>query len=117
VQAFRTFAFLALCATLAACQTGAPVHNAGDSARVELSDVSRLDAPAVVLSECDVTGGGQVPIPFELLYDEAAIDRRRAYAVRARINVDGRLIFTTKTAVPVITRGHPKQIEIVLRPP
>ena len=137
MKAFRTFAFLALCATVAACQTGAPDRNAGNSARVtgtvtyrerialpakavvhvELSDVSRLDAPAVVLSERDVTGAGQVPIPFELPYDEAAIDGRRAYAVRARINVDGRLIFKTETAVPVITRGNPTRIEIVLRPP
>jgi len=84
---------------------------------VELSDVSREDAAAVVISERDLTGAGQVPIPFALPYDAAAIVPGRDYAVRARINVDGRLMFTTETAVRVITGGHPQQIEIVLHPP
>jgi putative lipoprotein len=130
-----TVAAVAFCTILAACHTAAGTAPGRDSNRVtgsvtyrerialpphavvhvEISDVSRLDAPAVVLSERDITGAGQVPIPFELPYDAAAIDPRRAYAVRARINVDGRLIFTTEAAVPVITRGHPERIEIVLR--
>ena len=135
VQTFGTFAAVALCAVLAACHTAANSGPARVSTsvtgtvtyrepialpshavvHVELSDVSRLDAPAVVVSEQDIEGAGQLPITFELRYDPAAIDPRRAYAVRARINVDGRLWFTTETAVRVITRGHPQQIEVVLR--
>jgi hypothetical protein len=34
VQAFRTFAFLVLCATLVTCQTGTLGRNEGVSARV-----------------------------------------------------------------------------------
>jgi len=130
-------AALALLSILAACHTAADPTPDGAATRVtgtvtyrerialpanavvhvELSDVSRADAAAVVISERDITGAGQVPIAFALPYDAAAIDPGREYAVRARINVDGRLMFTTEAAVRVITRGQPRQIEIVLHPP
>src|SRR5690606_2626482 len=56
---------------------------------VRISDVSRMDAPALVVAEIDVaTKGRQVPIPFEIAYDPARIDARGRYAVSARI-VDG----------------------------
>jgi putative lipoprotein len=130
-------AVLALLSILAGCLTAADPTPDGAATRVtgtvtyrerialpanavvhvELSDVSREDAAAVVISERDLTGAGQVPIPFALPYDAAAIVPGRDYAVRARINVDGRLMFTTETAVRVITGGHPQQIEIVLHPP
>jgi uncharacterized lipoprotein YbaY len=84
--------------------------------QVSLQDVSRADSAAAVLGEQTiVTGGRQVPIPFEIAYDPAAIDQRLTYAVRARITVDGQLLFTSTTATPVITRGNPTVVEIVLQ--
>ena len=85
--------------------------------RVALQDISLADAPAIVLSEqLIVTGGRQVPIPFALDYDPAAIDPRLTYAVSARITVDGQLLFTSTTATLVITRGNPTDVEIVVQP-
>jgi uncharacterized lipoprotein YbaY len=83
---------------------------------VSLQDVSRAGAPAIVLGEQTITTGGrQVPIPFEIAYDPAAIDQRLTYSVRARISVDGQLMFTSTTATLVITRGKPTEVEIVVQ--
>lgn len=83
--------------------------------QVTLQDISRADASAVVLGEQTITTmGRQVPIPFEIAYDPSAIDERLTYSVRARITVDGQLLFTSTTATLVITRGRPTDVEIVL---
>lgn len=84
--------------------------------QVSLQDISRADAPAVVLGEQTIeTGGRQVPIPFAIPYDAATIDERFTYSVRARITVDGQLMFTSTTANLVITRGIPTNVEIVVQ--
>ena len=77
---------------------------------VSLVDVSRADAPAITLASTQVVSGGrQVPIPFELLYDAGQIDSRFAYAVQSRITVDGDLQFINTTRFPVITNGSPTE--------
>ena len=84
---------------------------------VQLQEVSRADAPATVLAEQEfVTGGAQVPLPFALDYDPAAIAEQLTYVVRATIRAsDGQLLWTTDTFIPVITQGNPTSgIEIVL---
>ncbi|UYZ59451.1 YbaY family lipoprotein [Hymenobacter latericus] len=84
--------------------------------RVQLQDVSRQDAPAVEVASATVESRGrQVPLPFVLRYDTARIDPTNTYAVQARIEVDGRLMFTNDSAYPVITRGNPKQVQMMLR--
>jgi uncharacterized lipoprotein YbaY len=86
--------------------------------QVKLVDVSRADAPATVLAEHKiVTGGKQVPIPFELKYDPAAIDPRFTYAVQARIEISGQLRFITKQMYGVLTRGNPvTDVEVIVEP-
>jgi putative lipoprotein len=87
----------------------------GAVVQVQLSDVSRQDAPARVVAETTITPGGrQVPIPFELHYDPGAIDQKHSYAVRATIRDGDRLLYTTNTAAPVITRGNPTQVPLML---
>jgi putative lipoprotein len=82
---------------------------------VRLQDISLADAPAVLLDEVVITTNGeQVPIPFTLTYDPAAIEDRATYAVAARIEIDGRLAFISDTTVPVITQGAPTQDVVVL---
>lgn len=56
---------------------------------VRLQDLSRADAPATVLAEQVIEPQHNVPIPFSLTVDGASIDARHAYAVSARITVDG----------------------------
>jgi len=81
---------------------------------VHLQDISRADAAATEISSLVIPNPGQVPIPFELEYDPAAIDERMTYSVRASITDRGRLVFTTDTAIPVLTRGAGNTVELVL---
>ena len=60
---------------------------------VSLQDVSLADAPAVVLDEQSGPVKGQVPLPFHLNYDPAQVKPGHRYAVSARIEVDGKLMF------------------------
>jgi putative lipoprotein len=84
--------------------------------KVQLVDVSRADAPATVLGEQIITAGGkQVPFSFEIPYDPAKIDQRFSYAVQARIEDAGRLLFINDTRYSVITRGAPNHVDMVLR--
>src|SRR5512134_1384757 len=75
---------------------------------VVLQDVSRMDAPAVTISSQRIEANGkQVPFSYELKYDPAQIDEKNTYAVRATIKDGGKLLFTSTTHTPVITRGAP----------
>ena len=83
--------------------------------KVRLADISRADAPAEWLAEqAIVAAGRQVPIPFALAYDPARIDAAHTYAVQVRIEDDGRLLFISDTRYPVITRDHPRHVDIVV---
>lgn len=80
---------------------------------IELVDVSRADAPAIILASQQIASQGrQVPFPFQLIYDPKQIDSRLVYAVQARITVDGALRFITTSQVPVITSGNPSEVEV-----
>jgi len=87
--------------------------------RVRLEDVSRADAPAILLGE-QVFGaeGRQVPLPFEIVFDPADIDPRHSYSLRAEIrDPAGRVLFRTTHTHPVITREGPSfDVEVVLDP-
>ncbi len=91
--------------------------SSGAIVTVTLVDISRKDAPAIVLAQQVInTGGKQAPFAFELAYDLASIDARFTYAVQARITgADGRLIFVSDTVYPVITRGNPNRVDLVLK--
>jgi len=83
---------------------------------VSLEDVSRVDAPATVVAEEKIVlGDRQVPVAFELKFDPAKIDARYAYSVSARILVDHKLRFINDKAYPVLTRGNPTHIEMILK--
>ncbi len=89
---------------------------AGAIVEVKLLDISKQDAPAVIIGEQVIaTTGQQVPFSFEIKYDSTTIDPRYTYAVRATITVDGKLWFTSDTTYPVITRGNPSTVEMVLK--
>lgn len=83
---------------------------------IRLQDVSRADAPAIVLDEQVITTAGeQMPIPFALSYDPAAIDERFTYQVHVRVELGGQLMYITKTSHNVITRGAPTEgVEVLV---
>jgi len=84
--------------------------------KVQLVDVSRADASAIMLGE-QVTqaAGKQVPFAFEIAFDPAKIEASHSYAVQARIEEDGELRFISDRHYAVITRGAPTRVDIVLR--
>jgi ecotin len=88
----------------------------GASVEVKLVDISKQDVPAVTIAEQKISNPGQVPIPFELRYDPAKIDSRMTYAVQARIERGGRLLFISTGVFPVITRGNPTHVEVKVDP-
>jgi uncharacterized lipoprotein YbaY/heat shock protein HslJ len=80
-----------------------------------LEDVSLADAPAVTLSTFRLPDAGNPPYRFELAYDPATIIPSRVYAVRARVMLAGRLLFTTDQHYPVITRDSPTSVDLLLK--
>lgn len=83
---------------------------------VELQDVTMADAPAPTIAKLNIkVGGRQVPLPFRLTFDAAKIDPKHAYAVEARIESDGHLLFTNDTLYPVLTQGHPARLGLWLK--
>jgi putative lipoprotein len=80
--------------------------------KVELLDISRQDAPSETLGAIELTPSHQVPVPYELAFDESRIDPRHRYAVRAQILVDGRLLFTSTQTNLVITGGASREANI-----
>jgi len=130
VASSRSFSLVqAVALSLVACAHGAPDARVTGSVtylqrialspaavvQVQLVDVSRADAPAVVLAEQTFRPAHQVPIPFELIYDGSRIDPAHRYAVQARITDGDRLAFMNDRVFPVITNGAPTVVEVVVR--
>jgi len=83
---------------------------------VKLVDVSRADAAAIVLAEQKIEADGkQVPFEFSLGYKSDQIKPRNRYNVQAEIRGgNGRLLYISDTAYPVLTQGNPNNVEIVV---
>lgn len=84
---------------------------------IQLLDVSLMDVSAKQLAEQTVIPQHQVPIRFELAYSPQEIDERMTYAVRATIRSGDKLLFVTDRSYPVLTRGKPKHVDLVLMRP
>ena len=81
---------------------------------VTLADVSRADAPAETVASRRIDEPGNVPIDVELTYDPSIIDERFTYAVRATIEVDGDMWWSSTQAHHVLTRGAPDHVEVMV---
>lgn len=81
---------------------------------VQLRDISRLDTPSGILAEQRFTASSQVPLPFELIVEPGKIDPRMRYAVAARIQRNGKLLFINDKLYLVLTQGHGNRVEMVL---
>lgn len=79
-----------------------------------LEDVSLADARSRVLGRSRIDPAGAPPFRFAIAYDDAAIQARHRYIVRATIRRQGRLLFTTDQAYPVLDgRDAPLQLVLV----
>jgi putative lipoprotein len=71
--------------------------------KVQLVDVSRADAPAIVIGEQVIrSNGNQVPFAFEIACHSTTSETNHSYAVQARIEDDGRLSFINGQRYAVI---------------
>ena len=81
----------------------------GSQVEVQLEDISRADAPAEVLASVLITPEGGPPYPFAIDYAAPQIDQRMRYALRARIEHEGRLLFTNTEYIDPFG-GNPVEI-------
>lgn len=82
---------------------------------VRVYDVSRMDAPARVMGE-QRQPLRRLPAPFQVFYDPAAILPQHTYAVSARVERGGQLLYINTRAHHVITRGQPTRIDVTVEP-
>lgn len=82
---------------------------------VVVEDVSRADAPAIELARTVVDSPGAPPMRFAIEYPTASIVAGHRYAVRARIERSGQLLFTTDTfhALPPPDNSSPFELKLV----
>ncbi len=84
---------------------------------VSLQDVSRADAPAVVLAQQSGPVQGQVPLPFTLRYPVDQLQPGHRYAISARIESEGRLLFINTEQHSVSLDGSdPQPLRIRVNP-
>jgi uncharacterized lipoprotein YbaY len=67
-----------------------------------------------VVAEQFLTHPGTFPIEFKIPYVPAVIDDDRDYGVEISIMSGKQLLFTSSAAAPVITHGHPEEVEIAV---
>jgi putative lipoprotein len=91
---------------------------------VKVEDISRADAPAIVVGEqrlasVFLSSGGRVP--FEIQVPAERIDERGSYSVSAHIDLGGSGqvepgdYISTQT-YPVLTGRYPDDVEVEVRP-
>lgn len=81
---------------------------------VRLLDITRPDAPAVVLSERSISNPGNPPIPFELSYPFGGIVAGRHYVIEARIEIAGRLKFYSSEPHDVTPQNAAQPHDVVV---
>ena len=85
--------------------------------RVRLEAAAAPEMQARRVAEITIaTEGKQVPIPFELPYQASDIHPGTRYQVRATIGSGDKMLFVSRTPYPVITKGAPTKLEILVQP-
>lgn len=81
---------------------------------VTMEDQSRADAAATVITDYTHIVDGQGPYSFRLVYDPAAMDERMRYGLRARIENEGKLMFTSTEHVDPFAGEPGKPLRIMV---
>lgn len=89
----------------------------GSQVEVTLADVSRADAPAVVLAQETLPIPGPYQLPFSLPYSPEDILPNHTYVVSARVtDKAGQLRYLNLQSFPVLTRGALSHVVVVVDP-
>ena len=85
---------------------------------VTLEDVAKMDVKAEKIAETSFTPQGGPPWDFTLEYDPGRIHERGRYAIRARIEVNGQLMFTSTEQISAFDQepGTPVKILVSMVP-
>ncbi len=79
---------------------------------VELRQTGADGVPSEPVASLAIDRPGQVPVFFILPVD--ALDPDADYTVSARILVEDTVLFASDTAYPVLTKGRPENVQLVL---
>ena len=83
--------------------------------QIQVVDVSRADAPAMVVASTEVLPGGkQIPIAYRLAVKRSAFRPDRRYQVNVRITEGKVLRFITKVAHPLDIDRLPSRFDILV---
>ena len=80
---------------------------------VTLVDMSAKPEAGAILGQQRIDDPGAAPIAYEVLYDDARVDPKGAYAAYATI-VDGDSVYATQLPVPVLTGGPDTGVELAI---
>jgi putative lipoprotein len=87
----------------------------GSVLRVTLSDVSKMDVAATLISEVVRENPGAPPYRVELEYNPAEIDQRFHYAVRATLSAEGKLLFTTTEFIDAFAGADDATVPVTMQ--
>ena len=111
---------LAGCATHGAVVTGSASYRErmallpGTVLEATLEDVSKADAPAVIVGQTRLENLGNPPFDFAIPYNPKDIVTNHSYVVRARILSGTDVLFVTDTAYPILTMAHKGPAKLLL---
>ena len=81
---------------------------------VRLLDVSAADSAPALVAETKVVPAGQVPIAFEIVFDDTLIDLERDYALDARIGLSDSVMFATPQPVALAAAAFSQPVELMV---
>ena len=79
-----------------------------------LEDVARMDVKAELIAVTRFKPQGGPPWTFTVEYDPGKIHEKGRYALRARIESNGRLIFTSTEQIPAFDRDPDNPVKILV---
>lgn len=82
---------------------------------VTLEDVSKMDVKADIITNETITPQSGPPYAVQLKYDPASISEHNRYAVRARIENSGTLLFINDTHIDPFAGDSAKPVEILVK--
>ncbi len=81
---------------------------------VTLEDVSKMDVKSTLLASQTLKPVGQVPVDFRLSYDDAMVEERGRYSVRAVIRVGEEVLWRSTQSFPALTGDAPENVMVVV---
>lgn len=80
-----------------------------------VTTVRMLDQDGMTVAETRIEGTNAPPIPFELVYDDGAVDEGGSYALEAEISVGDRVAFRSPKPQPVRAPATSHTVSLIVR--